>query len=39
MPRFIQEQTGLRTSLLHIDCDLYRPTRTALELPLPVKDR
>jgi hypothetical protein len=35
VPRFIQEQPGLRISLLHIDCDLYRPTRTALEALWP----
>jgi len=31
VPKFIRENPGLRISLLHIDCDLYLPTRTALE--------
>lgn len=31
VPRFVREQPGLRISLLHVDCDLYRPTRVALE--------
>lgn len=35
VPRFVEEQPGLRISLLHIDCDLYRPTRTALEALWP----
>jgi hypothetical protein len=35
LPRFIEEQPGLRISLLHVDCDLYRPTHTALELLWP----
>lgn len=35
LPRFVEQQPGLRVSLLHIDCDLYRPTRTALELLWP----
>ncbi|MBF0144053.1 MAG: class I SAM-dependent methyltransferase [Magnetococcales bacterium] len=31
VPRFIEERPGLRISLLHFDCDLYRPTLVALE--------
>jgi Macrocin-O-methyltransferase (TylF) len=33
------EGSGMRISLLHFDCDLYRPTRAALSLlwPLVVK--
>lgn len=31
VPRFVDENSGLRISLLHIDCDMYVPTRTALE--------
>jgi hypothetical protein len=31
VPRYVTENSGLRISLLHIDCDLYRPTKTALE--------
>jgi hypothetical protein len=30
VPRFVEENSGLRISLLHIDCDLYTPTRVAL---------
>jgi hypothetical protein len=39
VPRFVQENPGLRISLLHFDCDLYRPTKTGLErlFPLVVK--
>ena len=35
VPRFIETNPGLRISLLHVDCDLYRPTRTALEALWP----
>jgi hypothetical protein len=31
VPRFIEENPGLRICLLHVDCDLYRPTKVALE--------
>jgi hypothetical protein len=31
VPRFLQLHPGARFSLVHFDCDLYRPTRTALE--------
>jgi len=31
VPKFIEENPGLRISLLHIDCDLYRPTKVAIE--------
>lgn len=39
VPKFIEEHPGLRISLLHIDCDLYLPTKTGLEnlYPLVVK--
>ncbi len=30
-PRFCQENPGVRFSLIHFDCDLYRPTKAALE--------
>ena len=30
VPRFIKDHPGLRISLLHVDCDLYRPTKAAL---------
>jgi Macrocin-O-methyltransferase (TylF) len=35
LPRFVEEHPGLRVSLLHIDCDLYRPTKTALDVLWP----
>jgi hypothetical protein len=35
LPMFVEQNPGLRVSLLHVDCDLYRPTRTALELLWP----
>lgn len=31
VPRFVEEHPGLRISLLHFDCDMYEPTRIALE--------
>ena len=31
VPKYVKENSGLRISLLHIDCDLYRPTKVALE--------
>lgn len=31
VPRFVEDNPGLRISLLHFDCDMYKPTRTALE--------
>ncbi len=31
VPRFVEENPGLRISLLHFDCDVYLPTRVALE--------
>lgn len=31
VPSFLSENPGLKISLLHIDCDLYEPTRFALE--------
>ena len=30
VPQFLEGHPGLRISLLHIDCDLYRPTKTGL---------
>jgi hypothetical protein len=31
VPRFVEDHPGVRFSLVHFDCDLYRPTRSALE--------
>lgn len=36
VPRFIKENPGLRISLLHMDVDLYEPTKRALELLYPL---
>jgi hypothetical protein len=36
VPRFIEENPGLRISLIHFDCDLYRPTKVALEAFWPL---
>jgi hypothetical protein len=30
VPEFLAENAGVRFSLVHFDCDLYRPTKTAL---------
>jgi hypothetical protein len=35
VPRYVEENSGLRISLLHVDCDLYMPTRVALETLWP----
>jgi hypothetical protein len=39
IPKFVEDNPGLRISLLHFDCDVYRPTKIALEklYPLVVK--
>ena len=31
VPRFVTDNPGVRFSLVHFDCDLYKPTRVALE--------
>lgn len=36
VPKFVRENPGLRISLLHFDCDLYRPTKIALETFWPL---
>lgn len=36
---FVNENPGVRFSLIHFDCDLYRPTRAALEAFYPVLSR
>ncbi len=30
-PRFVRDHPGVRFSFIHFDCDLYRPTRAALQ--------
>lgn len=35
VPRFVEEKPGLRISLLHFDCDTYRPTKVGLEVLWP----
>jgi hypothetical protein len=36
VPRFVEERSGLRISLLHFDCDMYRPTKVGLEYLWPL---
>lgn len=36
MPRFVEDNPGLRISLMHFDCDMYKPTPNALELMWPL---
>jgi hypothetical protein len=36
VPQFIADHPGFRISLLHLDVDLYEPTRAALELLYPL---
>lgn len=35
LPRFLEEHSGLRISLLHLDMDIYEPTKFALEQLYP----
>ena len=35
VPQFVARNPGLRISLLHIDCDLYKPTKAALDVLWP----
>jgi hypothetical protein len=36
IPRFVEEHPGLRISLLHFDCDVYKPTKVGLETLWPL---
>lgn len=36
VPKFVEENPGLRLSLIHFDCDLYQPTKIALEQLYPL---
>ncbi|MAE66482.1 MAG: macrocin-O-methyltransferase [Phycisphaeraceae bacterium] len=36
VPQFVRDHPGLRISLLHFDCDMYRPTRAGLECLFPL---
>lgn len=36
VPAFVAAHPGLRLSMLHVDCDLYRPTKVALEHLFPL---
>lgn len=36
IPKFVKDNSGLRISLLHFDCDLYKPTKIALESLYPL---
>lgn len=36
---FVDQNPGIRFSLIHFDCDLYRPTKTALECLWPLVSR
>lgn len=35
VPEFAEQNPGVRFSLIHFDCDVYRPTKTALEALWP----
>jgi len=35
VPRFVKDNPGVRFSLIHFDCDLYAPTKAALEALWP----
>jgi hypothetical protein len=36
IPRYVREQPGMRIALLHLDLDLYEPTKVALEYLYPL---
>lgn len=36
LERYVRSHPGLRISLLHFDCDLYRPTKEALQILWPI---
>lgn len=36
VPDFVENMLGLRISLIHFDCDLYNPTKVALEYLYPL---
>ncbi|MGE5417990.1 MAG: TylF/MycF/NovP-related O-methyltransferase [Acidobacteriota bacterium] len=35
IPKFVEDNPGIRFSLIHFDCDLYKPTKVALECLWP----
>jgi hypothetical protein len=37
--KFVQDNPGVRFSLIHFDCDLYKPTKAALEAFWPILSR
>lgn len=39
VPKFLKENMGVRFSLVHFDCDLYKPTKAALKALWPVLSR
>jgi hypothetical protein len=39
IPTFIKDNPGVRFSLVHFDCDLYKPTKVALENLWPILSR
>jgi hypothetical protein len=39
IPKFVSENPGRRFSLVHFDCDLYKPTKLAFEALLPMVSR
>lgn len=39
IPKFVEKNPGVRFSLIHFDCDLYSPTKTALECLWPLVSR
>jgi hypothetical protein len=38
-PDFVKENPGVRFSLIHFDCDIYKPTKAALEAFWPILSR
>lgn len=39
VPKFVDENPGVRFSMIHFDCDLYKPTKVALDALWPLVAR
>jgi Macrocin-O-methyltransferase (TylF) len=39
VPKFVSDNPGVRFSLIHFDCDLYKPTKAALDALWPLVSR
>ena len=39
VPQFVEDNPGVRLSLVHFDCDIYAPTKAALDALWPITSR